>query len=102
MADPLATVVDCGCDKDLTLVRDALKYIWTRDYPAGLLLDCLQECKQHCVHSNLHVFISASNNHKRVIRRKAQKLSINTDGEVVYSKNIYFVSYTLVILNMKQ
>ena len=86
MADPSATVVDCGGDKDLTLVRNALKYIRTRDYPAGFLRDCLQERKQHCVHSNLHVFIGASNNHKRVIRRKAQKLSINKDGEVVYSK----------------
>ena len=53
MADPSATVVDCDGDKDLPLVRDALKYIQTWDYPAGFLRDCLLECKQHCVHSNL-------------------------------------------------
>ena len=36
MADLLEPVVDCDSVKDVALLKDALKYIQTRHYPAGI------------------------------------------------------------------
>ncbi len=76
-------VVDFDTDKDVLLVKDALRYIRTREYPAGRysVICCCQ-----LRNSNGRVCAGVWNNGKRVIRRKAEKLAITEEGEVVYCK----------------